>query len=311
MFDRATSSGYAAATSASYQHYTSLAAAAAMNVLFRNVTDLLPSTGRRTTMPVLYEKRHQVGVLTLSRPEARNAWGPDFTEGIAHHFAMMEDDDDIRCAVLTGDDKGGAFSAGANLKNPQTHTLPSAADFIKSLPKRKDRQFEVLANFSKPLIGAVNGYAIGVGCIVTFCCDLLIASDRAEWRLPQVALGILPAYGGAARLARWVGKGHAMRLAMGFPLKADEAYRIGLAQWLVPHAELQAKTMEVAEYIAALPPLAAQLTKESLQRGLDIPNLADASLVDLYRFMALESTEDKDEGHAAWREKRKPVFHGR
>jgi enoyl-CoA hydratase/carnithine racemase len=262
-------------------------------------------------MPVMYEKRAQVGVVTLSRPEARNAWGPDFTEGIAEYFAAMEDDDDIRCAVLTGDDQGGAFSAGANLKNPQTHTLPSAADFIKSLPKRKDRQFEVLSNFSKPLIGAVNGYAIGVGCIVTFCCDLLVASDRAEWRLPQVALGILPAYGGAVRLARWVGKGHAMRLAMGFPLKADEAYRIGLAQWLVPHAELRAKTMEVAEDIASLPPLAAQLAKESLQRGLDIPNLSDASLVDLYRFMALESTEDKDEGHTAWREKRKPLFHGR
>ena len=75
-----------------------------------------------------------------------------------------------------------------------------------------------------------------MGCIVTFCCDLLVASERAEWRLPQVALGILPAYGGAVRLARWVGKGHAMRLAMGFPLKADEAYRIGLAQWVVPHA---------------------------------------------------------------------------
>jgi enoyl-CoA hydratase/carnithine racemase len=252
-----------------------------------------------------------VGLITLSRPEARNAWDADFTEGIARYVATMEDDDDIRCAVLTGDDQGGAFSAGANLKDPQTHRLTSAADFIKSLPKRKDRQFEVLSNFSKPLIGAINGYAIGVGCIVTFCCDLLVASERAEWRLPQVALGILPAYGGAVRLARWVGKGQAMRLALGMPLKADEAYRIGLAQWLVPHAELMAKTMEVAEYIASLPPLATQLVKESLNRGLDIPNVADASLVDLYRFMALEATEDKNEGHAAWRQKRKPVFHGR
>ena len=140
-------------------------------------------------MPVLYEKRDHIGIVTLSRPEARNAWGQDFTDGIAEYLAVMEDDDEIRCAVLTGDDRGGAFSAGANLKNPQTHTLTSTAEFIKSLPKRKDRQFEVLSNFPKPLIGAVNGYAIGVGCIVTFCCDLLLASDRAEWRLPQVALG--------------------------------------------------------------------------------------------------------------------------
>ena len=168
-------------------------------------------------MPVLYEKHDQVGIVTLSRPEARNAWGQDFTDGIAEYLAAMEDDDEIRCAVLTGDDRGGAFSAGANLKNPQTHTLTSTAEFIKSLPKRKDRQFEVLSNFPKPLIAAVNGYAIGVGCIVTFCCDLVLASERAEWRLPQVPLGILPAYGGAVRLARWVGKGHTMRLAMGFP----------------------------------------------------------------------------------------------
>ena len=126
-----------------------------------------------------------------------------------------------------------------------------------------------------------------------------------------MALGILPAYGGSARLARWVGKGQAMRLAMGFPLQADEAYRIGLAQWLVPHEALMEKALEVATHIAALPPLAARMTKESLLRGLDIPNLSDASLVDLYRFMALEQTEDKNEGHAAWRERRKPVFKGR
>jgi enoyl-CoA hydratase/carnithine racemase len=262
-------------------------------------------------MPVSYEKRDHIGIVTLSRPGARNAWGPDFNEGMARHFAAMEDDDDIRCAVLTGDEAGGAFSAGANLKDPQTHTMASAAAFIKSLPKRRDRAFEVLSGFPKPVIGAVNGYAVGIGCIVTFCCDLLVASERAEWRLPQVALGILPAYGGGVRLARWVGKGHAMRLVMGIPLLADEAYRIGLAQWLVPHAKLMGTALEVAGHIASLPPLAARLAKESLLKGLEIPNTSDASLVDLYRFAALELTEDKAEGHQAWREKRKPVFRGK
>ena len=262
-------------------------------------------------MPVSFEKRDHIGIVTLSRPQARNAWGPDFNEGIARHFMAMEDDDDVRCAVLTGDDSGGAFSAGANLKDPETHTMPSAAHFIKSLPKRRDRAFEVLSGFPKPIIGAVNGYAVGIGCIVTLCCDLLVASDRAEWRLPQVSLGILPAYGGAVRLARWVGRGHAMRLAMGIPLPAEEAYRIGLAQWLVPHAKLMDTALEVASHIASLPPLATRLAKESFLRGLDIPNLADASLVDLYRFAALELTEDKAEGHRAWREKRKPAFRGR
>ena len=85
-------------------------------------------------MPVSYEKRGHVGIVTLSRPKARNAWGPDFNEGIARHFAAMADDDEIRCAVLTGDEAGGAFSAGANLKDPQTHTMESAGDFIDCAP---------------------------------------------------------------------------------------------------------------------------------------------------------------------------------
>ena len=262
-------------------------------------------------MAVTYEKRHHIGIVTLSRPGARNAWGPDFNEGIARAFATMEDDDDIRCAILTGDDSAGAFSAGANLKDPKTHTQESPAAFIKSIAKRKHRAFEVLGNFPKPLVGAINGYAVGIGCIVTFCCDLLVASEKAEWRLPQAALGILPAYGGATRLARWVGRGQAMRLALGFPLPAAEAHRIGLAQWVVPHDELMEKAMKVAKHLTKLPPLAARLTKESLLRGTDIPNIADASLVDLYRFAMLELTEDKKEGHEAWRAKRTPVFKGR
>jgi enoyl-CoA hydratase/carnithine racemase len=262
-------------------------------------------------MPLLYEKRGHVGILTLSRPEARNAWCAEFHSGLQEQLPRLEDDPEIRCVVLTGDDKGAAFSAGADLKNPRTHTESSIADFIEELPKR--RRFSpivMLADFAKPVVAAVNGYAIGIGCILTYCCDLIVASERAEWRLPQVGLGILPAQGGATRAARWIGKGLAMRLALGFPLKADEAYRIGLAQWLVPHAELMAKAMEVAEHISALPPLAARLAKESVNSGFDLP-LSDAAHSDLYRFMALEMTEDKNEGHRAWRERRKPEFKGR
>lgn len=262
-------------------------------------------------MPVIYEKQGHVGVLTLSRPEARNAWGADYHDGLVAHCDEMAEDDSIRCAILTGDEAGGAFSAGAYLKDPATHSIDSAADFIKSLPRWRNHAFEVVGRFPKPMIAAVNGYAIGIGCLITFCCDLIIASERAEWRLPQVALGILPAYGGGARLARWVGRGLAMRLALGFPLPAEEAYRIGLAQWLVAHDALEAKAMEVAEHIARLPPLAARLTKESIVRGLDIPNLSDAALADVYRFMALELTEDKAEAHAAWRERRTPEIKGR
>ncbi len=252
-------------------------------------------------MPLLCEYRGAVAVLTLSRPEARNAWCEEFQTGLVQRLPELEADPDIRCVILTGDDKGGAFSAGADLKNPRTHTMDSVASFLKDLPNRRRAQ---------PIIAAVNGYAVGIGCIVTYCCDMIVASERAEWRLPQSGLGIIPAQGGATRLARWVGKGLAMRAAFGFPLKAEEAYRIGLAQWLVPHDRLMAQAMEVAEHIASLPPLETRLTKESLNRGIDVP-LGDAVLGDLYRFAMLELTEDKQEAHQAWRERRKPSFKGR
>ena len=262
-------------------------------------------------MPLLYDKRGAIGIITLSRPQARNAWGEDYNSGLKELLPQIEDDRDIRVVILTGDDAGGAFSAGADLKNPKTHTSDSVADFIESLPKRRRFQaMNLLSDFAKPLIAAVNGYAVGIGCIVTYCCDLIVASERAEWRLPQVAIGILPAQGGTVRLARWIGRGMAMRVAMGFPLKADEAYRCGLAQWVVPHDELMAKAMEVAEHIAGLPPLAVRLAKEAVAFGMDAP-MREAANADLYRFMALEMTEDKKEAHQAWRDRRKPVLKGR
>ena len=262
-------------------------------------------------MPLLCEKIGHVAVLTLSRPEARNAWCPEFATGFRERLPELEEDRDVRCVILTGDDKGGAFSAGADLKNPRTHTENSIADFLGDLPKRRRTSpITMLTEFAKPVVAAVNGYAIGIGCILTFCCDLIVASERAEWRLPQVALGILPAQGGAIRAARWIGKGQAMRLTMGFPLPAEEAYRTGLAQWVVRHEQVMEKAKQVAEHVASLPPLATRVAKESINSGYDIP-LNELAQVDLYRFMALQLTEDKTEGHRAWRERRKPAFKGR
>ena len=262
-------------------------------------------------MPLLHEQRGHVAILTLSRPEARNAWGEDYNAGLRELLPKLEEDRDVRVVILTGDDKGGAFSAGANIKRPETHTTASIADFIEDLPRRRRHQaMNLITDFSKPVIAAVNGYAVGIGCIVTYCCDLIVASEKAEWRLPQVGLGILPAQGGTVRLARWIGRGQAMKVALGFPLKADEAYRVGLAQWVVPHETLMEKALEVASHIAALPPLAARLAKESVTFGQDVP-LREAANADLYRFMALELTEDKKEAHQAWRERRKPELTGR
>ena len=261
-------------------------------------------------MPVLFEKRGHIGIITLSRPLARNAWDEDFNEGLIALLGEIESNRDIRCVILTGDEKGGAFSAGANLKDENTHATHSAAQFIEDLPKGRKFIATILTDFAKPIIAAVNGYAIGIGCITTISCDLIVASERAEWRLPQVRLGILPAHAGAVRFARWIGKGNAMRLAMGFPLDAAEAYRIGLAQWLVPHEELMEKAIEIAESIVLMAPLASRLVKESINRGMDIPNIADAALVDQYRFMILQQTQDAHDAHDAWRQGRSPDFKG-
>ncbi len=262
-------------------------------------------------MPLLCEKRGHVAVLTLSRPEARNAWCQEYNERFIEMMPVLEEDRDVRCVVLTGDPLGNAFSAGADLKNPNTHVHASIADFIEELPsRRRQSAIALVTDFAKPIIAAVNGYAIGIGCIVTYCCDMIVASEAAEWRLPQAGLGIIPAQAGSVRLARWVGKGMAMRAAYGFPMTGEEAFRIGLAQFLAKPDALMDKAMEVANHIAALPPLAARLTKESLRSGMETP-LPDAVLGDLYRFAMLEMTEDKAESHKSWRERRKPAFKGR
>src|SRR6185437_9823214 len=117
-------------------------------------------------MPLLYERRGPVAILTLSRPEARNAWCEEYMIGLQRRLPELEDDREIRCVILTGDEAGGAFSAGADLKNPRTHTMDSVADFIEALPsRRRSHPIPMLTDFAKPIIAAVNGYAVGIGCI--------------------------------------------------------------------------------------------------------------------------------------------------
>ena len=263
-------------------------------------------------MPVLQERKNKVLVLTMSRPDQRNCWGSDYPEEIAAILAEAEDDDGIGCVILTGDEAGKAFCAGANLKDPRAHSASAMDEFVKSLPKKMRDSFpNLLSDFPKPIVAAINGYAVGAGCIMACSCDIAIATERTEWRMPQVNLGIMPQHGATVRLARWIGKGNAMKLALGFPVKAEEGYRMGLAQWLVPHEQLMEQAFAIANSIADLPPLAVRLVKESMTKGADTANLMDTILVDLYRANTLRQTEDSKESHVAWREGRKPEFKGR
>lgn len=260
---------------------------------------------------LIYEQRDRVATVTINRPEKRNAWTTQLSEEIVKVFRVMEDDPEVLVTILTGAGEK-AFSAGADLGNPRTHTVTSVGEHLATISPRGGPVFNAVADYPKPVVAAINGYAIGVGCLISLCCDLLLASENAEFALPQVSLGIIPAYGGAVRLARYVGRGKAMEMVLlGERLTAAEAYQAGLVNKVVPLPELMPLAYDYARRLAALPPLAVRLAKESLNKGLDIASLKEAAQADIYRFMLLAQTEDSREAHQAWREKRKPVFRGR
>lgn len=258
-----------------------------------------------------YEVDGPVATLTINRPEKRNAWSSTLSHELVDAFAAIEADPTIRATIFTGaGDK--AFSAGADLGNERTHRTSSAGEALAAVTPRGMDVFNAVADHPKPIVAAINGFAVGIGCLITLCCDILLASDNAELGLPQVPLGIIPAYGGGVRLARYVGRGKAMEMVLlGERITAEEGYRVGLLNKVVPQAELAPLARDYAQRLAALPPLAVRMAKESLNKGLDIANLKDAAQVDTYRFAMLGQTEDSREAHRAWREKRTPRFEGR
>jgi len=260
---------------------------------------------------LLYEKHDHIATVTINRPEKRNAWSVRLSEEIIEVFSAMEDDPEVLVTLLTGKGEQ-AFSAGADLGDPKTHRVTSVGEHLATVSPRGLLVFNAVTDYPKPVVAAINGFAVGIGCLITLCCDILLASENAELGLPQVPLGIIPAYGGAVRLARYVGRGKAMEMVLlGERITAAEAYRVGLVNKVVPLPELLPLAYDYARRLAALPPLAVRLAKESLNKGLDIASLKEAAQADLYRFMLLGQTEDSREAHQAWREKRKPVFRGR
>jgi enoyl-CoA hydratase/carnithine racemase len=257
-----------------------------------------------------YEKKERTGVVIINRPEKMNAWSDRLSEEMVKVFGVMEDDPDVLVTILTGKGEK-AFSAGADIGDVKTHNVTSVGEHLSTVSPRGISVFNAVADYSKPVIAAINGYAIGIGCLITLCCDILLASDNAEIGLPQVPLGIIPAYGGAVRLARYVGRGKAMEMVLlGERITAAEAYRVGLINRVVPLPELMPLAYDYARRLALLPPLAVRLAKDSLNKGLDIASIKEAAQADIYRFMLLGQTEDSNEAHQAWRDRRKPVFRG-
>jgi enoyl-CoA hydratase len=256
---------------------------------------------------LLLERDDATGIvtLTINRPEKMNALNEEIVAALGEAMASLDRDPGVRVAILTGaGDK--AFVAGADIA-AMCRMSPTEARAFADTGHRVMHAIEA-AHF--PVIGAVNGFALGGGCELALACDFLYASEKAKLGQPEVNLGVIPGFGGTQRLARRVGLSRARELCMtGDVIGADEALRIGLVNAVVPHAELLARVRVVAAKIASKGPLAIAQCKRVLSRGADVA-LVTACELEAQAFAALFATHDQEEGMKAFLEKRPAAFTG-
>ncbi|HQY60341.1 MAG TPA: enoyl-CoA hydratase-related protein [Polyangiaceae bacterium] len=255
---------------------------------------------------VLRERDAGTVLVTLNRPEKLNALNLALVRALSDTITELDADPTVRVVILTGAGEK-AFVAGADIEAMSTMT-PAAAKAFADLGHATGERME-RAHF--PVIGAINGFALGGGCELALACDLLYASDRAKFGQPEVNLAVIPGFGGTQRLPRRVGIGRARELCFtGDMLGAAEALRIGLVNAVVPGAELRSKVLEVGKKIEQKGPLAIAQCKRVLLRGQDIP-LPVANELEAQAFATLFGSEDQREGMAAFLEKRAASFTGR
>ncbi len=243
-----------------------------------------------------------VALVKLNRPEALNALDMPTRKALVAAFRELSDDADVRCVVLTGDER--AFAAGADLKEMSTMR---PRDWI-ALGVRQ--LWKVIADCPHPVISAVNGFALGGGCELAMHTDIIIAGDNAKFGQPEVKVGIMAGGGGTQRLARAVGKYKAMKMLLtGEMVDGQEAFNMGLASEVVPDDQVVERALELAKTIAALPPIAVRFTKEAILAGANA-SLDTGLLLERRSLEFLFDTDDQTEGMQAFVEKRKPKFKG-
>ncbi|WP_215907062.1 enoyl-CoA hydratase-related protein [Phreatobacter aquaticus] len=244
-----------------------------------------------------------VALVRIERPEARNALDIPTRHALAEAFARLSVDPDVRVIVITG--TGKAFAAGADLKDMAPRTSP------EMIARRTHLHWQVIAQCPKPVIAAVNGFALGGGCELAMHADLILAAESAKFGQPEIKVGIMPGAGGTQRLVRAVGKFKAMKILLtGAIIDAAEADRIGLVTEVVPDAQLMDRARALAVELAMLPPIALAEIKDVVLHGEDLP-LGAALALERKAFQLLFSTDDQKEGMGAFLDKRSPDFKGR
>jgi enoyl-CoA hydratase/carnithine racemase len=263
-------------------------------------------TAAPTLENVLYEKKGAIATVTVNRPKVLNTLNTPTWADLRTAFEDARDDESVRGVVLTGaGDK--AFIAGADIGELAHATALEAEESSRF----GQQVLDLIENLGKPVIAAVNGFALGGGCETAMACTIRIAADTARFGQPEVKLGLLPGGGGTQRLPRLVGKGRALQLILsGGMIGAQEAYRIGLVNEIVPAANLIARAEEILKQIAANAPVAVRLSLEAVNKGMDTSQSEGFALEASY-FGLCAATDDKREGTSAFLEKRAPQFHGR
>jgi enoyl-CoA hydratase len=255
---------------------------------------------------VLYEKKGAIAYVTVNRPKVLNALNTPTWKDLRTAFEDARDDATVRGVILTGAGNK-AFIAGADISE-----LAHLAAFEAEQSSRFGQAvLDLIEDLGKPVIAAVNGFALGGGCETAMACTIRIAVDSAKFGQPEVTLGLVPGGGGTQRLPRLIGKGRALQLILsGEMIGAQEAYRIGLVNEIVPAADLIPRAEAVLKKIASNAPIAVKFALEAANKGMETSQ-GEGLLLEACYFGLCAATEDKKEGTAAFLEKRAPQFHGR
>jgi enoyl-CoA hydratase len=255
---------------------------------------------------LLIERDGAVAVVTVNRPTVLNALNLQTLDELRRTILALKHDDGVRAVVVTGAGEK-SFVAGADINELAVQTPSGGRDHAM----RGQHVFDLIENMGKPVIAAINGYALGGGCELAMACTIRIAAEGAKLGQPEINLGIVPGYAGTQRLARLVGKGRALELLLtGDQVSAQEAYRLGLVNRVVPAAALMTEVRSLALTLATKAPLAVRYILDAVNKGLQMP-FAEAQVFEATLFGLVASTDDMREGTRAFLEKRKAEFKGK